>query len=372
MEGSEGEDEELESQVKEIKFLEHKMRQDLKKKFGILPRELESFDFKHSLAHNNEDCCYTIPEKSSSQTRKRKKEINWQDFVVISKKSKLYIFWKIGFVLSCLISSYQFTWFAVFGHAIPGTLSYRLMMFFEVYFIISIVFNFFLEYEVQGQTQPVRDLMKIISTYLRGWFIIDVIPCIPLQSIDMGGAEIDFYLIKNMRLYIGMSFLNVQAIMRFVNYYNCEVRLANLIKNDPVKAMNIEVEQTMMTTILVGGYIIKVVKLIFVIFTVTYYLAMLWYIICNKFWKMNMEFNLTADPEIFNTETFIENNNLQPDYAETTETYKVSALMYYAYTTLSTVGFGDFNPRSDHERAICIIVLLLGVAIFGIIMGQFL
>lgn len=185
----------------------------------------------------------------------------------------------------------------------------------------------------------------------------------------MGGDEIDFYLIKNMRLYIGMSFLNVQAIMRFVNYYNCEVRLANLIKNDPVKAMNIEVEQTMMTTILVGGYIIKVVKLIFIIFTVTYYLAMIWYIICTKFWKMNIEFNETADPEIFNTETFITNNNLQPDYAETTETYKVSALMYYAYTTLSTVGFGDFNPRSDHERAICIVVLLLGVAIFGIIMG---
>lgn len=46
--------------------------------------------------------------------------------------------------------------------------------------------------------------------------------------------------------------------------------------------------------------------------------------------------------------------------------------MYYAYTTLSTVGFGDLNPRSDWERAICIVVLLLGVAIFGIIMGEFL
>ena len=46
--------------------------------------------------------------------------------------------------------------------------------------------------------------------------------------------------------------------------------------------------------------------------------------------------------------------------------------MYYAYTTLSTVGFGDFNPRSDLERAVCIVVLLLGVAIFGIIMGMFL
>ena len=129
-----------------------------------------------------------------------------------------------------------------------------------------------------------RDLAKIAKNYAKNLFIIDLIPCIPLQLIDLGGQEKDFYLIKNMRLYIGMSFLNVQAIMRFINYYNSEVRLTNLIKNDPIKALDIEVEQTMMTTILVSGYIIKVSKLIFVIFTVTYYLAMLWYIVCVKFW----------------------------------------------------------------------------------------
>ena len=30
--------------------------------------------------------------------------------------------------------------------------------------------------------------------------------------------------------------------MRFINHYNCEVRLANLIKNDPIKAIDIEME----------------------------------------------------------------------------------------------------------------------------------
>lgn len=46
-------------------------------------------------------------------------------------------------------------------------------------------------------------------------------------------------------------------------------------------------------------------------------------------------------------------------------------LMYFSYTTLSTVGFGDFNPRSDLERLFCILVLLLGVGIFGFILGNF-
>ena len=44
-------------------------------------------------------------------------------------------------------------------------------------------------------------------------------------------------------------------------------------------------------------------------------------------------------------------------------------LMYYAFTSLSTVGFGDYHPRSDEERAICAIILLLGVAIFSYFMG---
>tara|TARA_B110000285_G_scaffold154438_1_gene172301 strand:+ start:997 stop:2052 length:1056 start_codon:yes stop_codon:yes gene_type:complete len=46
-------------------------------------------------------------------------------------------------------------------------------------------------------------------------------------------------------------------------------------------------------------------------------------------------------------------------------------VVYYAFTSLSTVGFGDFNPRSDSERLVCSFILLFGVAIFSYIMGIF-
>ena len=45
--------------------------------------------------------------------------------------------------------------------------------------------------------------------------------------------------------------------------------------------------------------------------------------------------------------------------------------MYYAFTSLSTVGFGDFHPKNDSERLFCAIILLFGVAIFSLIMGNF-
>ena len=46
-------------------------------------------------------------------------------------------------------------------------------------------------------------------------------------------------------------------------------------------------------------------------------------------------------------------------------------LTYYAFTSLSTVGFGDYAPISNIERIFCSFILLFGVAIFSYIMGNF-
>jgi hypothetical protein len=45
--------------------------------------------------------------------------------------------------------------------------------------------------------------------------------------------------------------------------------------------------------------------------------------------------------------------------------------MYFSFTTLSTVGFGDYNPRSDCERIFIAIGLLFGVAVFSYLMGEY-
>jgi hypothetical protein len=44
---------------------------------------------------------------------------------------------------------------------------------------------------------------------------------------------------------------------------------------------------------------------------------------------------------------------------------------YYALTTLSTVGYGDYFPISNNERIIAVIIMLGGVAFFSYIMGNF-
>jgi hypothetical protein len=43
---------------------------------------------------------------------------------------------------------------------------------------------------------------------------------------------------------------------------------------------------------------------------------------------------------------------------------------YFALTTLSTVGFGDFCPKAYQEKTVIGFVLLIGVTIFSLVMNN--
>lgn len=45
--------------------------------------------------------------------------------------------------------------------------------------------------------------------------------------------------------------------------------------------------------------------------------------------------------------------------------------MYFTFTSLSTVGFGDLHPRNDPERLMCAFILITGVAMFSYILSIF-
>ena len=44
------------------------------------------------------------------------------------------------------------------------------------------------------------------------------------------------------------------------------------------------------------------------------------------------------------------------------------ALLYYSFTLLSTVGFGDYHPRGNSERIIGAFLMLFGASITSYIM----
>jgi len=102
-------------------------------------------------------------------------------------------------------------------------------------------------------------------------------------------------------------------------------------------------------------------KLVIVIMSITYFVGIVWIIYC--------ELNVSEFDEHGGDDNFIDANDI--DSSHTSRFYNALQMMYFAFTSLSTVGFGDLRPYSDAERILCAFILLFGVAIFSIVMGNF-
>jgi len=44
--------------------------------------------------------------------------------------------------------------------------------------------------------------------------------------------------------------------------------------------------------------------------------------------------------------------------------------MYFALTSLSTTGFGDYYPITNAERLVCAFILIIGVSVFAFFQGE--
>ena len=44
-------------------------------------------------------------------------------------------------------------------------------------------------------------------------------------------------------------------------------------------------------------------------------------------------------------------------------------MTYFAFTTLSSVGFGDYYPRNTEERILMIVIFLFSLTVFSAILG---
>jgi len=47
-----------------------------------------------------------------------------------------------------------------------------------------------------------------------------------------------------------------------------------------------------------------------------------------------------------------------------------TASVYWAFTTITTVGYGDIKPTNDYEKLYSIIIMVIGAALFSFIVGN--
>ena len=107
-------------------------------------------------------------------------------------------------------------------------------------------------------------------------------------------------------------------------------------------------------------YILKTIKLIITILIISFYCGIFFFIWCD----LTQDFDKDGGTEsiLFHAGSPI----FEKSHLEAT-----LAMMYWAFTTLSTVGLGDYYPMSNYERALSSFGFLMGVAVFSYIMGNF-
>lgn len=167
----------------------------------------------------------------------------------------------------------------------------------------------------------------------------------------------------------GLKLFNVSKIMKSVKAYYQE-KLTNLIHDDISLANNKLIDNTHILKILGISYFLKTMRLVIIILNISYFLGVIWFVIveCEKDFFNDVK-HYGDDEEYLN------------EFSDTFQVYfdiywkeprEVSIILtYFSFTSLSTVGFGDYHPRSNIERMMGAFILLSGVATFSYIMGNF-
>ena len=127
-------------------------------------------------------------------------------------------------------------------------------------------------------------------------------------------------------------------------------------------------------------FILVTLKLVLIIFNCAYFTGIIWILFVDIYEQIvdkndydeNLQEGaganeLEAATDDHGSVTFIDAYNIYHHK----KMHQMIIPMYYAFTSLSTVGFGDFHPKSNAERIFCTIILLFGVMIFSYIMGVF-
>lgn len=114
-------------------------------------------------------------------------------------------------------------------------------------------------------------------------------------------------------------------------------------------------------------------QLAIIIFSCSYFLGIMWLICVRDIQDWS---NLSLFDVYSGDSSFILDYGFDTDLGDTEVASKQSyssliKLWYYGLTTLSTIGYGDFLPKSVNEKILISFVMLGGVSIFSYITGKF-
>jgi len=214
----------------------------------------------------------------------------------------------------------------------------------DAFFFVDIIFNFNTGFITEARFITSR--LEISKRYLKGWFGLDLLTSIPFSQIVIGiGVQGNA---KRMTLLA--TFLKIARISRLLKLLRM-ARLYNMMAEWEEKSSS-------------NATFLRLLKFFSLVFLTAHIVACLWVGIASLYRSHDRSY---YNHYGYNPQSWIV-RDLETWERNQPEKYLVA--LYWAFTTLATVGYGDITPYMNLEIAFTIVVQICGSSLFGFVIGN--
>lgn len=201
--------------------------------------------------------------------------------------------------------------------------------------------------------------------------MIDFITMIPIQFLNLKRKrQYMFYAIKLLRIKKGFRLFDVSKWMNSLKQRYAQ-NLNEIIEANHELANDTETDNTKIEELLFISYVLKTIKLVIIIMNISFLTGTFWLMLCEFIhdfvYDIDPIYDRQPGDEVIEHDLFITYFGLE----NMDRGASLTVAVYFAFTSLSTVGFGDYHPRGDIERVVGAFLLLFGVAIFSYCLSIF-
>lgn len=271
-----------------------------------------------------------LPEQNLASESPRKS-------CIISRESWPYGYWYSWMSLMISYSTIMTAFFLAYDS--PGSFMVYIDRLVWLMFVVDLGLEFFVDFKDEDDT-VVESLSEIALTYLRGWFVLDLIAVMPLS--EFGYAEAEYYLrmLRLLKVKRGLSLFDGSFIGPIIL---------------TVAKPKVPADRHRLSIYI--RYLISFIQIFAALIFTTYVLGAFF------FWWAEATEDV-SNPWNKHFSDFFTMPNPTP-------LQEMLRSWYFLVTTLSTVGYGDFYATNMLEKIMLIFILLIGISQFSLIVGQF-
>uniref|UniRef100_A0A1I8GN73 Cyclic nucleotide-binding domain-containing protein n=1 Tax=Macrostomum lignano TaxID=282301 RepID=A0A1I8GN73_9PLAT len=204
----------------------------------------------------------------------------------------------------------------------------------DIMFIVDILINFRTTY-VNKNDEVVSHPGRIAVHYFKGWFLIDLVAAIPFDLLLWGSDTSSDETTTLIGLFKTARLLRLVRVARKLDRYS-EYGAAVLL-------------------LLMASFAL-----------IAHWLACIWYAIGNLERPHNLSIGWLNSLALQTNQPYIKGNSTS---GPTLRSKYITAL-YFTFSSLTSVGFGNVSPNTNMEKAFSICVMLIGSLMYASIFGN--